>query len=175
MLKRLESEAAEMRLQREHEVEEKRLKMEVEERRLEKEMEEKRLEREMKEKGFEKELEAKLQSEKLATQLEHEVLQLERAKVKRENMEARAEVQSADSSQTGQENVAGVTKTPLLTGFVDAKNNLDIYLLRFERYAIIAGWWRHTWTIWLSPLFTGEALDVHSGLSSKDARDCDKL
>ena len=66
-------------------------------------------------------------------------------------MEARAEVQSADSSQTGQENVAGITKTLALPGFVDRKDNLVNYLLRFERYAIIAGWQRDTWVVRLSP------------------------
>ena len=107
--------------------------------------------------------------------MELERLQLERAKVERENIEAQAEVQSTTSNQAGQNNVAAVTKTPGLSGFVDGKDNLDNYLLRFERYATIAGWQRDTWAVRLSPLFTGEALDVYSGLSSEDARDYDKL
>ena len=65
------------------------------------------------------ELEAKLQSEKLAAQLELEKLQLEIARVERENIEARAEVQLAASSHVGQENVAAVTKTLGLSGFVN--------------------------------------------------------
>ena len=120
-------------------------------------------------------MEAKLQSKKLAAQLELERLQLERAKVEGQNIEARAEVQSAASSQAGQENVTAVTKTPGLPAFVDEKDNLDNYLLRFERYATIAGWHRDTWAVWLSPLLTGKALDVYSGLSSEDDRDYDKL
>ena len=64
---------------------------EAEERRLDKEMEEKRSERE-----------AKLHSEKLAAQLELERLQLKRAKVEHKNSEARAEFQSAASSQADQ-------------------------------------------------------------------------
>ena len=78
-------------------------------------------------------------------------------------------------SQAGQENVIAVNKTPGLPGFVDGKNNLDNYLLRFERYATIAGWQQYTWAVRLSPLFSGKALDVYSGLSSEDARDYDKL
>ena len=116
---------------------------------------------------------AKLQSEKLAAQLELEGLELERAKVERENIETRA--QSAASSQAGQENVAAVTKTPGLPGFVDGKDNLNNYPLRFDIYATIAGWQRDTWAVRLSPLLTGKALDVYSGLSSEDARDYDKL
>ena len=111
----------------------------------------------------------------MAAQLELEKLQLEGARVERENIEARAEVQSAASSQAGQENVTAVTKTPWLPDFVDGKDNLDNYLLRFERYATMAGWQRDTWAVRLCPLLTGKALDVYSGLSSKDARNYDKL
>ena len=98
--------------------------------------------------------------------------------MERENIEARAEVQSVASSQAGQENVTAVTKTPGLPGFVDGKDNLDNYdnyLLRFERYATIAGWQRDMWAVRLSPFLTGKAFDVYSGLSSEDARDYDKL
>ena len=138
-------------------------------------MEETRLEREMKEKQFERKLEAKLQSEKLAAQLEIGRLQLERARIERGNIKARAKVQSAASSQAGQDNVAAVTKTPGLLGFVDGKDNLDNYLLRFERFATIAGWQRDTWAVRFSPVLTGKALDVYFGLSSKDARNYEKL
>ena len=103
------------------------------------------------------------------------MLQLERAKVERENIEARAEVQSAASSQAGQENVTAVIKTSELPGFVGGKDHLDYYLMRFERYDIIAGWQRHTWAVRFNPLLTGKALDVYSGLFSEDARDYDKL
>ena len=118
-----------------------------------------------------------MQSQKLAAQLELERLQLERAKMERENIEARAEVQSAALSQAGQENVTAVTKTPGLLGFVDGKNNLDNYdnyLLRYKKYATIAGWQRDKWAVRLSPFLTGKALDVSSGISSEDARDYDK-
>ena len=60
--------------------------------------------------------------------------------------------------------------------FVDEKdNNLDSYLLRFERYATVAGWERSDWATCLYPLLSGRALDVYSGLSDEQARDYDKL
>ena len=62
----------------------------------------------------------------------------------------------------------------MLPGFVDGKDNLDSYLLRFERYAT-AGWERSDWATRLSPLLSGRALDVYSGLSDEQARDYDKL
>ena len=68
-----------------------------------------------------------------------------------------------------------LTKTFILPGFVDGKDNLDDYLLRFERCPIIAVWKRDTFAVRLSSLLTGKALDVYSGLSSEDARNYDKL
>ena len=93
---------------------------------MEREMEAKRLEREMEGKRLKREPEAKLLSEKPATQLDLERLQLERARVERKNMEARAKVQSAASSQAGQENVVAVIEIPELPGFVDGNNILDL-------------------------------------------------
>ena len=95
--------------------------------------------------------------------------------IKRENIEARAEVQLAAKRQAGQKNVAAVTTTPGLPSFVDGKDKLDKYLLRFEKFAIIAGWQRDMWAVQLRPMLPGKALDVCSGLSSEDARDYNKL
>ena len=67
-------------------------------------------------------------------------MELEKAKVVREYIKTRAVVHSEASSQAGQENVAALTKTSGLPGFVDGKDNLDNYLSWFERYATIAGW-----------------------------------
>ena len=58
---------------------------------------------------------------------------------------------------------------------MDGKDNLDSYLLRFERLATVAGWERSDWVTRLSPLLSGRALDVFSGLSDEQARDYDKL
>ena len=63
----------------------------------------------------------------------------------------------------------------MLPGFVDGKDNLDSYLFRFEKYAFVAGWERSDWATRLSPLLSGRALDVYSGLSDERARDYDKL
>ena len=55
------------------------------------------------------------------------------------------------------------------------KDNLDSYLLRFERYATVAGWEQASWATRLSPLLSGRALDVYSGMSDEDALDYKKL
>ena len=61
-----------------------------------------------------------------------------------EQRSASSEDQQAALSQASQ-NVVARTKAPVLPGFVDGKNNLDGYLLPFERYATVAGWERSDW------------------------------
>ena len=63
-------------------------------------------------------------------------------------------------------------KSPKLPSFVDEKDELDSYLLRFERYAENASWEKDTWAIKLSALLTGRAMDVYT---DADASDYDKL
>ena len=88
--------------------------------------------------------------------------------MERENIEAYAEVQSAVSSQAGQENMAAVTTTPRLPDFVDGKDNLDRYLLHIEQYAFIAGWQQNMWVVLLSLLLISKPLNVYSRISSED-------
>ena len=66
-------------------------------------------------------------------------------------------------------------KSPKLPSFVDEKDELDSYLLRFERYAENASWEKDTWAIKLSVLLTGRAMDVYTRMSDADASDYDKL
>ena len=66
-------------------------------------------------------------------------------------------------------------KSPKLPSFTDEKDELDSYLLRFERYAENASWEKDTWAIKLSALLTGRAMDVYTRMSDADASDYDKL
>ena len=54
-------------------------------------------------------------------------------------------------------------KSPKLPSFIDEKDELDSYLLRFKRYAENASWEKDTWAIKLSALLTGRAMDVYTG------------
>ena len=102
-----------------------------------------------------------------------EKLRLESERLNKQRS-ASSEDQQAASSQASQ-NAAARTKDPMLSGFQDEKDNLNSYLLRFKRYATVAGWKRSDWATRLSPLLSGRALDVYSGLSDEQARDYDKL
>ena len=55
--------------------------------------------------------------------------------------------------------------SPEVSSFIDEKDELDSYLLRFERYAENTKWEKNTWAIKLSALLTGRAMDVYTRMS----------
>ena len=60
-------------------------------------------------------------------------------------------------------------KAPKLPSFVDDTDDLDAYLLRFERFADTAKWEKTGWASKLSALLSGQALEVYSSLSGEAA------
>ena len=86
-----------------------------------------------------------------------------------------AQVQATTSSATTPPPRNKDAKSPKLPSFVDEKDDLHSYLLRFERYAENASWEKDTWAIKLSALLTGRAMDVYTRMSDADASDYDKL
>ena len=70
---------------------------------------------------------------------------------------------------------ATTTRPPELPSFKDGKDDLDSYLLRFERYATVAEWKQECWATQLSALLSGKALDVYSRLSQEEALNYDML
>ena len=66
-------------------------------------------------------------------------------------------------------------RTPKIPAFNEGKDEMDAYLLRFERYATAQGWKRESWATDLSALLQGKALDVYALMPQEDAMDYDKL
>ena len=66
-------------------------------------------------------------------------------------------------------------KGPKLPWFDEDKDNMDSYLSRFERYAALQGWKIDQWSLHLSALLKGKALDVYSRLPTEDSLDYEKL
>ena len=95
--------------------------------------------------------------------------------LKIKEMELQAQAQAAASSATTPTPRNKDAKSPKLPSFIDEKDELDSYLLCFERYAENASWEKDTWAIKLSALLTGRAMDVYTRMSDADASDCDKL
>ena len=112
--------------------------------------------------------EAEAEEQRLAPQAEERRIAAEERKAELEvekvrlELEARRLSQSQNGEQLNQGSVESVVRTPSLPSFVDGKDNLDEYLLRFERYADLAKWNRSTWATQLSPLLTGKAVEVYN-------------
>lgn len=136
------------------------------------EREERALEREEKAKERENEREAK-ERENEREAREREVQRQYELELKKLELEA----QSHQSSQSvhSPRDPNSMSKMPKIPCFVDNKDNIDSYLLRFERFAGINNWNKTTWATSLSALLTGRALDVYSRLSDADATNYDKV
>ena len=146
--KRVEREAAaeERRLQAEREAEEKRAKREAEERRAEREAEERKA-----------------------------AMKLERLKLELEAKRLETAARPAGNAEEVMRRSARIARSPKLPAFVDGRDDLDNYLLRFERYATVAGWQKEAWATLLSSLLLGRALEVYSRLSLDEAMDYERL
>ncbi|RUS73668.1 hypothetical protein EGW08_018574 [Elysia chlorotica] len=66
-------------------------------------------------------------------------------------------------------------KLPKLLSFVDYKDDLDSWLLRFERFAETSQGQKKSWPAYLSALLTGRALDCFCRLSKEDAKNYDAI
>ncbi|RUS84546.1 hypothetical protein EGW08_007715 [Elysia chlorotica] len=56
-----------------------------------------------------------------------------------------------------------------------SRNDLDSWLLRFERFAETSQWQKESWPAYLSALLTGRALDCFCRLSTEDAKNYDAI
>ena len=74
-----------------------------------------------------------------------------------------------------EQNLYSVVKTPKIPAFDENIDEMDSYLLRFERYATAQRWKRDQWAINLSALFKDKALDVYALMPIEQALDYDIL
>ena len=119
-------------------------------------------------------IEAAKEQAKIEAAKEQAKLEAEK-ELKIKEMELQAQAQVTPSSATTPPPRNKDAKSPKLPSFIDEKDELDSYLLRFERYAENASWEKDTWAIKLSALLTGRAMDVYTRMSDADASDYDKL
>ena len=66
-------------------------------------------------------------------------------------------------------------KSPKIPAFNEGKDEMDSYLLRFERYETAQKWEPDTWATGLSALLQGKALDVYALMPKEDALNYDKI
>ena len=75
---------------------------------------------------------------------------------------------STNQSNTGGQAV-NRSDRPKIQNFNDGIDQIDAYLLRFERFARTQGWPKEDWASSLSVLLSGRALEVYSRLSDAEA------
>ena len=66
-------------------------------------------------------------------------------------------------------------KSPKIPAFNEGKDEMDSYLLRFERYATAQKLEPDTWATGLKALLQGKVLDVYALMPKEDALNYDKL
>ena len=96
----------------------------------------------------------------------------ERAQAEMEVLEKKGEVGVPDGIEVRRN---GNAKAPRLPNFIDGKDDLDAYLLRFERFAQMRNWHRDDWAVNLSALLTGEALAVYTRMTAEEAMNYAKV
>ena len=108
---------------------------------------------------------------KRADEIKIQIAQIEAAKeqakidkeLKIKEMELQAQqIQATASSATTPPPRNKDAKSPKLQSFIDEKDELDSYLLCFERYAENASWEKDAWPIKLNALLTGRAMYVYT-------------
>ena len=159
------------------EAEERKLAAQAEERRIAAEAEERRLgakaeERKLAAQAEERRIAAQFEERRIAAEERKAELEVEKLKLE---LEARRLSQSQNGEQLNQQPIENIVRTPTLPSFVDGKDNLDEYLLRFERCANVAKWNRSTWATESSPLLTGKVVEVYNKLSPEEAIDYERL
>ena len=123
------------------------------------------LEREkMKQAEAERELHAQIENEKLKLENDRlkqaEMIEMERLRLEERKLEFEKQKKE---EETGVSNIK--CKLP---PFNEEKDKFDAYINRFESYATLRKWKRDQWSIQLSMLLTGKALDTFYGLSEED-------
>ena len=167
--------AEERRIAAEVEDEERRLAAQVEERRLTGQAEKRRIaaeEQRIVDEAEERKLAAQAEEWRIVTEEKKAELEVERLRLK---LKARRLSQSQNGEQLNQGSAENIVRIPLLPFFVDGKDNLDEYLLRFEKYANVAKWNRSTWATQLISLLTGKAVEVYNRQSPEEAMDYERL
>lgn len=61
--------------------------------------------------------------------------------------------------------VANVINPPKMPTFDETRDDIDVYISRFERVAEAVGWSRTVWPTTLALLLTGRALEMHHQLA----------
>ena len=113
---------------------------------------------------------------------ERELLRKEKEEAHRRELEKRdKDMEMIKLKMTmGRDQTEGVTQNVTihklkLPKFEEDKDDMDIYLQRFERFAKMQKWKPEEWVVSLSPLPTGKGLEVYTSMPDTDLDNYDQL
>ena len=152
-----------------------RAEQQAEEKRAEQEAEERMLQSEREAAAEEKRAEQDANEKRAEPEERKAAMELERLKLELEAKRLETAARLAGIAEEVVRRSARIVQSPELPAFVDGRDDLDNYLLQFERYATVAGWEKEAWATQLSPLLSSRALEVYSRLSQDEAMDYDSL
>ena len=111
--------------------------------------------------------------EKMKLELEFKKLELGKFMAASEH-----EDEEEEEEDTG-DTTAAVSKSkvrgPKLASFEESKDDIDSYIHRYEQYALLQGWKKESWAVYLAALLKGKALDVYARLTPTEANNYDVL
>jgi len=112
-------------------------------------------------------------------EIELKLREVELEKAKLENAEGSEAGDDSDGASSQGSHTSAARhrgrKGPKLPHFDEAKDNIDSYLRRFERYADLQKWPKEEWALYLSALLKGKALEVYSRLTEEEAKSYERL
>ena len=117
---------------------------------------------------------AEARKTELANSMELKRLELD-ARIRRNQQRGEDEDEEDGNNGNNGNGRGGYKVRPKLPPFDDSKEQVDAYLARFERYAVVQNWHRDTWASSLSALLKGEALNVYYRLPDEDMSDYNAL
>ena len=113
-----------------------------------------------------------LERQRQSCQAEHNKLQHERYMIEMKLQDRKLELELA---MVNNQPSSGVGQIPKLPKFRSDRDNMDAYLLRFEKYAEAKGWSRERWSLNLGALLEGKALEVYVSLPAEHSNNYEKL
>ena len=129
-----------------------------------------------------------LERDRLAAAQQEREIELEKAKLEQEVELARIESLERQNDKDRESKLASeveiekmkaekatYARNPKLPYFEEAKDKMDSYLARFEKYTIVNKWDPSLWSTYLSALLKCRALEVYDRMAVSDAADYAKL
>ncbi|XP_061171098.1 uncharacterized protein LOC133180643 [Saccostrea echinata] len=122
-----------------------------------------------------KRLDCEAEKEKVSLELEKERYWYEIEQMKVEKVYESQVVNTSKDVQSDHSQGRVTPKAPKLPVFNEEHDEMDSFLLRFERYAEAQKWGEENWAVNLSALLRGKALDVYSLMPKSEALDYKNL